>query len=206
MIARIYKIHNDIDDKLYIGATTLTLERRFKLHVRDARKKRCNKRPLYSAMNEYGHECFHIEIIEECSEKDMEEREQYWIKYYNTFRKGYNATMGGKYKTCCDRDKILELWQKGKTVKEISSITKYDAGQCSKILTSFGITSNEKQKRAISVLCKPVIQIDTQTGEEIQFHESISAAERAIGCRAHIKEVCNGTRKTSAGYKWRWAE
>ena len=57
----IYKIVNDIDDKVYIGSTTTELWHRLSQHKADARKG-C-KSPLYDLMREYGAEHFHIERI-----------------------------------------------------------------------------------------------------------------------------------------------
>ena len=38
-----------------------------------------------------------FEIIEICeNEEDLDERERYWIKYYDSFFNGFNRTMGGK--------------------------------------------------------------------------------------------------------------
>ena len=35
----IYKIYNDINDKIYIGKTNYLLEKRFQEHIRDSKKK-----------------------------------------------------------------------------------------------------------------------------------------------------------------------
>ena len=95
----IYKITNDINDKIYIGKTELADPyKRWKEHLKDYKKHRCEKRPLYSAMNKYGEEHFHFEVIEETD--IAEEREQYWINKLRTYVgfkdcNGYNATLGG---------------------------------------------------------------------------------------------------------------
>ena len=52
--AYIYKITNNINNKIYIGKTNLTIEKRFKEHCRDAFRERNEKRPLYAAMRKYG--------------------------------------------------------------------------------------------------------------------------------------------------------
>ena len=40
---------------------------------------------------------FNFSIIEECSEEQLNKREKYWIKYYNSYGKnGYNLTSGGE--------------------------------------------------------------------------------------------------------------
>jgi group I intron endonuclease len=95
MKGSIYKITNDINDKVYVGKTLLSIEKRFKEHKQDCQKTRYEKRPLYNAMNKYGVEHFQISLIEECPIEILSEREKYWIKELNTYHNGYNATLGG---------------------------------------------------------------------------------------------------------------
>ena len=54
-----------------------------------------SNRPLYNAFSKYGLENFIIEEIEKIPNNLLNEREQYWIKYYDTYNNGYNATLGG---------------------------------------------------------------------------------------------------------------
>ena len=107
MTSKIYIIRNDINDKVYIGKTTLpTIDARFKEHCKDAFRERNEKRPLYSAMRKYGIEHFTISLIEECQVKDDCEREIYWIQQYNSYKNGYNATFGGDGKHYLDYEEI----------------------------------------------------------------------------------------------------
>ena len=48
-------------------------------------------------MNYYGYDNFVVEQIEECPKELMDERECYWIAFYNSNdkNKGYNMTTGG---------------------------------------------------------------------------------------------------------------
>ena len=92
----IYCISNDINNKKYIGQTTQTLEKRWKEHCQSIYNHKTEKRPLYSAMLKYGIEHFMINVIEDNIDNSiLSEREQYWIKYYDSFKNGYNATIGG---------------------------------------------------------------------------------------------------------------
>ena len=91
----IYKIINLSNQKLYIGQTKKTIEERFKNHLKLA--KRHINRCLYDAMNKYGYDNFTIKQIEQIPDQYLDEREKYWITYYNTTNRnyGYNMTAGG---------------------------------------------------------------------------------------------------------------
>ena len=121
-MSKIYIITNDINDKVYVGKTEFSIEKRFQEHCADSLRERCEKRPLYAAMRKYGVEHFSIKEIEECSTEDAPLREQFWIGFYRGYEEGYNATIGGDGKTYIDRQEILELWNSGKSIKEISEI------------------------------------------------------------------------------------
>lgn len=75
-MAYIYKIYNDINNKIYVGKTLSSIEKRFQVHIQDSKKEYCKNRPLYKAFNKYGIEHFHIELLEECSEKEVNQKEK----------------------------------------------------------------------------------------------------------------------------------
>ena len=41
------------------------------------------------------------------------------------------------------------------------------------------------------------------TNEIIEIYPSIMEAERQNNCHSHIKDVCNGKRKTAGGFIWK---
>ena len=79
-------------------------------------------------MRKYGIEHFYIEEIEQTD--NPEEREIYWIEYYQSFKYGYNATLGGDGKRLRNYNLIYTLYQQGKNIKEISEILHYDEKTC----------------------------------------------------------------------------
>lgn len=89
----IYKITNLINGKCYIGQTTNS-KRRFTEHKAKGYGSEKNK-VLYYAFDKYGIENFSFEIIESQIE-NYNERERYWIRYYDSFENGYNQTEGGE--------------------------------------------------------------------------------------------------------------
>jgi len=105
----IYKITNTITDKVYIGQTIGTLGRRWYLHKRNSKD---IKNKFYNAIRRYGTECWIVEIIEEVDNINLlNEREEYWITYYDTFKNGYNSRTGGGQRTFLS-DEAKELISK----------------------------------------------------------------------------------------------
>ena len=196
-MAYIYKIINDINQKIYIGKTEFSIEKRFQEHCKDAFRERCEKRPLYSAMRKYGIEHFHIEQIEETD--NPEERERYWIEYYGSFKNGYNATMGGDGKHYLDYDLIVRLYNEVGSIKKVSELLNASTDQISKILKKYHIDTTYRGNQ------KAVAQLDKNTNEIINVYSSTREAEEAMGNTGrHIAQVCLGKRKTTYGYKWKY--
>lgn len=204
----IYKIINDINNKIYVGKTLSTIEERFKKHCSDSKKATCKKRPLYDAMNKYGIEHFHIELIEECSLEVVNDREIYWINTLNSYHNGYNATLGGDGAHYIDYDKILELWNKGYNNKQISLELNISTDTVQKALIIFNISAEERHKRGLESVCNKVLMLDIETEEVLNEFNSVTEALKFLGISksdGHIGAVCKGKRRTAYGYKWRYS-
>lgn len=90
----IYKYQNKINGRIYIGQSS-NIEKRFAQHLYDSKNlgKRAGTGIDY-AINKYGIENFDFEIIEKCDLSELDEKECFWIKYYNSYENGYNRTPG----------------------------------------------------------------------------------------------------------------
>lgn len=84
----IYKITNKENGKVYIGQAT-NLERRLSEH----KQKRFV--PIDMWINVLGVETFDFEILEECSNDELDEKEQKYVKIYDANHTGYNFQEGG---------------------------------------------------------------------------------------------------------------
>lgn len=77
--ARVYKIMNSVDDKVYVGSCCSSLTKRFSSHKRDALQKQ-NK--FYNHINEVGLDNCEIVLLERCenvrNEEELTVREQHW--------------------------------------------------------------------------------------------------------------------------------
>lgn len=90
----IYIIKNKFNNKVYIGQS-VNPEQRWKQY-KSAAAKAPENQLITKAMNKYGFENFWMEILEEGVE-NYDEREKYWIQYFNsTTPNGYNLSNGGK--------------------------------------------------------------------------------------------------------------
>lgn len=90
MICCIYRLISP-SGKSYIGQT-INFKRRIARH-KNPKVKDCPK--LNNAIKKYGFQNFQIEIIEHCLPRLLNDRERYWISYYNSLIFGYNSTSGG---------------------------------------------------------------------------------------------------------------
>ena len=200
----IYKIYNDINDKIYIGKTNYLLEKRFQEHIRDSRKNQEN-RPLYNAMNKYGAEHFKIEQIEECDIQIVDEREKYWIEFLQTFKYGYNATLGGDGKSYLDYELIYATYLETNSVKETALIVSCDEKSVSTILNIYGITKEDRIKNMALKKSNFVAMIDKKTNKIIKVFNGTREAGRFLNkTHQHIQEVCQGKRKSAYGYLWKY--
>lgn len=210
-MAYIYKITNIINQKIYIGKTEFSIDKRFSEHCRDAFKKDKEKRPLYAAMRKYGIENFRIEMIEETD--SPEEQEIYWIEYYGSFKNGYNATKGGDGKRYIDYDLIIAAYKEMNNINEVARYFNIHADTVSNILKSkeIEITSATEVNRAKQG--KVINQYDLN-GKFLKSFPSARAAAIELnkitstsnGSASHISDVCRGKRKTAYGFIWKFSE
>ena len=211
-MAYIYEIINDVNDKRYIGKTEFDINKRFKEHCHDAFRERNEKRPLYRAMQKYGIEHFNIQLIEET---DLpEEREIYWISQKDTYRNGYNATMGGDGKKYLDHDLIISTYQELENVRQTSLALNVSVDYISEILKKNHIHIKSTQEIMTDKYGKQV-NMYSLDGQLLKSFDSINAAARYMvennltkckhtTIKQHITEVCLGKRKTAAKFKWQY--
>lgn len=202
-MAHIYKITNLINQKSYIGKTeAIDPWARWKEHLHSAKQEKNSHRALYRAINKYGKENFSFEIIEETD--IPEDREQYYIQYYDTYHKGYNETLGGDGASYLELPEleICEYYLKHGLLATAQAFG-HDKDTIDRILYKNNIqkrTRSEQMKLATSY---PVAQIDKDTNEIIHIYASVADAEKATGNTHHIADAVHGRRKTCKGFIWK---
>ena len=105
-IGYIYKITCLINNKIYIGQTSKTIQYRWEQHVRNSKKKNNleYKNKFHRALRKYGENNFKVEELISAvtrTEKQLKEAlnflETYYIQEFDCFKQGYNSSWGGDF-------------------------------------------------------------------------------------------------------------
>jgi len=125
-VGSIYIIKNTVNNNVYIGQTTMTVRERFMVHLKPSVEKRNVNRHLYNAIKKHGKDNFYVETLEDNINIDeIDQKEIYYIKYYNSYEGGYNSTCGGDGRIINKlnhEDDVLSLEKEGKTSSELAII------------------------------------------------------------------------------------
>ena len=164
----IYKITNKLNNKVYIGQTIQKPIERFYQHC----AKKCDKYILnmviHKAIFKYGKDNFTFEVIEEVPKQQLNEREEYWIKYYNSYTDGYNSTKGGQkgnkpFKNI-DNNATIEQYQQGKSLRTIGKMFNIDKATVKSILIRNNIKLRTTRTYKLSQEDRANIILDIKQG------------------------------------------
>ena len=210
----IYKIVNIINNKIYIGSSSINIFYRWRRHRYYLNKKKHHSFALQNAWNKYGEKNFIFEPIEFISENITIEREQFWI---DKLKPQYNISKkAGSTKGCTHTEETkrklreLNLGEKnpnyGKRFSVINSnksINKKNS-ENSKPIKSKTIKSKTIKNKSKLNRCKSIISIDSN-GIKKQYKSITEAAKflKLPGLSA-IQHVLKGRRKSCKGYKWEY--
>ena len=207
----IYKITNTVNNKIYIGQTRYTIQKRWAEHC-DA-SSRLNY-PLYKAMRKYGQDNFIVEEVEEILDDLLNEREVYWINFYHSYAPlgyGYNVTLGGEGNRLYEQKQIYEMWDNGLCITEISEQTGADRHVVTDILKGYkNYSIKESEKRGHEFLWskrgRQVNQYDLK-GNYIATFNSLMDAQRKTGiAQKNIFWVVSHKSYSAGGYQWKYID
>lgn len=177
----IYKITNKINGKVYIGQTIRPIKKRFNRHILDAVNNILDTH-FARAIRKYGKENFQLDLIDTAkSQEELNKKEYYWIKYYNSVKCGYNET-NAIYK--CGGNTYSQ-----KTESEMRIIKRE-------------ISKAKMGKK--NPMAKQIKRINVVTGEEDIF-DTIIACAKACGIKkgkTSVMERLSGKRKKPLNGKW----
>lgn len=140
---KIYKITNDVNDKLYIGMTSKSLKVRLRGHFSKMNSKGNEPSPFQKEIKRIGKKHFKIDLIVQTKDKDKAyDLERYYIKKYKTVENGYNTLRGGKGIQLLSDDyyeNMIDIFHTTKSIRETAKIIGKAEGTISRQLTYIGI-------------------------------------------------------------------
>ena len=83
-VVGIYCIENTVYNKKYIGQS-IHVHKRWKEHKNALNRKAHENDYLQKSWDKYNAHSFAFYVLEECDEADLDDRESYYIQYFNTF-------------------------------------------------------------------------------------------------------------------------
>lgn len=202
----IYKITNDINNKVYIGLTTQTIAIRWRKHLENAQYVDYH---LYRTMRAYGVKHFYIEQIEEVKDELLPEREQHWIQLYDSYKNGYNMTVGGTGNRLYSKEKIYNLWDKGLSISQIANEINCARSVVYECLLDYDKYSViESIRRRSKNNQKKVCQFDIKGNLLKTFNSEAEACLYVGAASGSVGNCCNNFAKykTVKGYIWLWEE
>lgn len=204
----IYKITCISTQKIYVGKTEQTIERRWKDHCSAAflPSHRDYNFPFHRAIRKYNKENFIIEKLQEENDSEkLKELEKKWIKYYDSYNNGYNATLGGDGQKKYDYDAIVNYYLSNdfsllKTCQHFNIYDQvvYTALQSKNIDYKKLINTNKKKKYSNKILCvEKNIIFNSMAEIDAYFNKQV---------HGNIRRCLNGITKKAYGYTWKEIE
>ena len=200
----IYKVTCLINNKIYIGQTRININERWKQHCISAflQSHGDYNFAFHRAIRKYGKENFKIELIEECSLEQLNEREKYWIKYYDSYNSGYNSTLGGDGQQKYNYDEIVNYYlsHNFSLIDTCKNFNIYDqvvymALKSKNIDYKNLNNTTKKTTHNKKILCVETGQIfNTMKDIDIFFGKQV---------HGNIRRCLNGITKKAYGYSWK---
>ena len=136
-------------------------------------------------MRKYGEENFYSELLEQVEVEDLNDRERYWIKYYDSYYNGYNSTLGGDQPYRINYDKVKELWDSGMCIVEIANNMGHSRSAISRILKDIINISDEEiklrgNKTTRSVTDNQVLKLWNKGLTPHQIRQEIGSTDNTI--------------------------
>jgi len=184
----IYMLRNKINEKIYIGQTTRTIEIRFKAH-----QKSSGCVAIYNAIKFHGWENFEKDWYE-CPDEDLDFDEELLVREMETLApNGYNLKEGGG--TCKFSEESRQKMSKARRGEKHYLYGKTQTEETKQKMSDS--TRGDKNHRS-----KRVYQYDLNDTLIDSFSSTGEAARRIGIYGSNIRACACGKIKTAYGFKW----
>lgn len=224
----IYCIENLANKKKYIGQS-VDIDNRWIKHISELNHNSHHNNYLQKSWNKYGKDNFKFYVLEYCPIEKLDEKENYYIAFYNTMdrRYGYNLKSGGQYSNYLSAETRHKISESNKmaylnsTLKEKRSIDALNQWSNTEIKQKivgenngmYGKHHTEETRKKISEkkIGKPSTKKNTTPVFCLElnqvFKDAVTACEELgfnKSSTGSILDVCRGKRKTYGGYHWKF--
>lgn len=199
----IYKIEHKVNHMIYIGQTYRTFNERLAEHLKTKRNYHVD-----NALRKYGVQNFYLDVLEEVEDNLLDERERYWIEFYDCVSpKGYNNTYGGEGGKMSEHTKQkISNSLKGRFVGELNPMFGKPSPMRGKVGAMRGKKHSKETIQKIiesrtgenSCVARPVICLETG----VYFISAKQASEEMGISRSSLSCALRGKQKTAGGYHW----
>jgi len=208
----IYKVTNTLNGKIYIGATSKSIEERKKDHLQKALNGVGSN--FQKAIAKYNPDKFIWEKIDTAQDlNELAEKEKFYIQLYKSNDTGYNSDAGGGFKKSvfqynCNGDIVASYL----SLKDVETQLHIDKRRISEACTHstlcngsfWSYKTNDTFKNPIDSKKRKVFQYD-MNGNLLNFYESVSVASKRTGLsKTCISRCCRTERNDSGGFIWRY--
>jgi len=155
-------------------------------------------------MRKYGKENFYAEELEKCDNEILDIREKYWIEYFDTYKQGYNETLGGEGMPLINYDERLkEYLNQNLSIRDISKITGISTNSISAYYNTIFSKEEIKNKanKIIGSKNSTVIEQYDLNGNFIKEYSSLKSIPNI--CHRNISDVLNRRRRSAGGFLWK---
>ena len=186
----IYCYTNKVNGKTYIGQTTNEGVRKTQ-HLRRAVNSN-SQYTFHKAIRKYGWDNFEYNVLEVTD--DLDEREIYWIKQFDSYNRGYNMTLGGK--SPMRGRKHSNEWKESMSERNKGNNNPF-----------FGKKQSDEARDKMSMNNTRTIAVNQYTKDNVfvATFRSLEEAGKAVnGDPTNISRVCKKHPKYKSAYGFVW--
>lgn len=230
----IYMCTCNINGKSYIGQSQDVKHRKCQ-HLSELRGNHHYNQYLQRAYNKYKEYNFSWKVLEYCDKDMLDDREMYWISYYDTYKNGFNANEGGKSNRGYERtdefkskisEILTEVWanadeRRKETSERMRGENNPMYGRTGQLNPAYGQDhSGEKNGMFGRRHTEEAKELNRQAHlgaknknskpvvcvETGEIFASQGEVKRLTGVNdTSVNKCCRGVKKTAGGYHWRYA-
>ena len=172
-------------------------------------------------MNKYGIENFVVEELLTCDNEELSSYEIQFIDKYQTYSNGYNATKGGDGSILFDYKEIINLYEKGANVLEVSRKIGCSTNTVRNVLKNNNIdirpiSKEQLYENGLKKCLNPKVEVLQLSSEEKIINSFSSIADAAhwlvdngyaktynSGVKQKIRLCMRGENKTAYKFIWK---